>query len=310
MTQARNVMKSLRVKDFLQMDGKILGNGLMPLSKDKIWYVWEKKDSGNTGSGHSWDDAFLTMGEALSAAGDNDYIFVGPGSYDEGETLTITQDYLTIVGTNSNNNSHEAYIYGSSATEHLMVIKADKVRIFNLGFVQTKAKSAILFGDTDGQAFYQALIQGCKFDLYGTGTYAIRSGAVAGDSTAPDAPDVTIRDCLFRSFATAAIQMNWTRAQVYNNTIICDAGTIGIEYIPTTGNRPDSIIANNYILGVGSTDTGIKITNSPTAGLVKVIDNSIANCATSITTAKADDEDFLYNHVSNATGGEIFDPSP
>ena len=98
---------------------------------------------------------------------------VGGHRYDEGGSITITQDYLTIIGTNSNNNMHEAYMYGSSATADLIIIKADKVRIYNLGFIQTKAKCAIKIGDTAGQAYYQNLISGCKFDLYGTGTYAI-----------------------------------------------------------------------------------------------------------------------------------------
>ena len=308
MVKARNVMKSLRIKDFLQIDGKITGNGLMPKSKSDIWYVWEKKDSGNTGSGTSWDDAFLTFGEANTAAGDNDYIFVGPGSYDEGAAITLTQDYLTIIGTNSNNNMHEAYFYASSAVNDIMIVKDDKLRIYNMGFFQTNAaKACVIFGDTDGQAYYQNLFDGCKFD---GGTYGLISGGTLGGAGNVSAPDLVVRNCKFESQKTASIVMNWDRAIVESNTIHVDAGNAGISMTQTVGNRPDQIIRNNDILGCDSTDTGIQIDNSPTAGTFKVIGNNICGCATSITTGKGGDEDFLYNQVSNATGGEIFDPSP
>jgi len=306
----RNIMKSLRVKDFLQIDGLVTGNGIMPGAKDKIWYVWEKKDSAKTGSGHNWDDAFLTLGEAITAAGDNDYILVGPGSYDEGDSITITQDYLTIIGTNSNNNMHEAYVYGSSATKDLLIVKGDKLRVYNLAFNQTKAKACVVFGDTDGQAFYQALFDGCKFEGNGTGTYGFLSGGTLAAAGNVDAPDITIRNCHFRGLATAAIQMNWTRAKVYDNTFICDAGSIAIEYLPTSGNRPDSMIYDNKILGVNSTDTGIKITNSPSAGLYFIAGNLIANTATTITGKATNDAVCILNYTGDASGGALIDPSP
>jgi len=301
----RTIMDSLRIQDFLQIDGKITGNGIVPMAKDKIWYVWEKKDSSTTGSGTSWDDAFLTMSEAITAAGDNDYILVGPGSYKEG-ALTITQDYLTIIGTDSNNNMHEAYINGSTVAA-LFIVKADKLRVYNLGFIQGGAAPCVTFGDTDGQAYYQNLFSGCKFE---GGTFGFVSGGTADAAGNVSAPDLTIEGCHFRSQTDTAIKMNWDRAVVRNNTIICDAGTNGIEMMQTTGSRPDCSILDNTIMGVDSTDTGIAITNSPTAGTFKVIGNRISGCATSITAAKGGDEDFLYNEVSNATGGEIFDPSP
>ena len=80
------------------------GSGLSFVKKDtQIWYV----DSGKTspaasGDGLTWDTAFITLAEAVTAAGDYDTILVAPNSIETIATggITITQDGLRIIGAN------------------------------------------------------------------------------------------------------------------------------------------------------------------------------------------------------------------
>jgi len=78
-----------------------------PVSKGDIWYVDGDKSAG--GAGQSWDDAFATIGAAVSAASKNDVIYVAPllwgavqtdpNSYDETFTIPLAKSNLSIIGT-------------------------------------------------------------------------------------------------------------------------------------------------------------------------------------------------------------------
>ena len=124
---------------------------------------------------------------------------------------------------------------------------------------------------------YKVRISGCRFDGW-SGEYGIR--------TAGDSPDLVIENCLFRSWNTAAIQVNCTRAMIRNNVIHTVAAKIGIEHVPTGGNRPDTVIMDNVIKGVNSTDTGIKITGTPTESMFVMTGNRVINCAVPVTLSK------------------------
>jgi hypothetical protein len=267
--------------------------------KGNVWYV----DSSftNTGHGKSRLHPKTSITEALAVASDYDTIIVAPGDYDEGAALTITQAYLKIYGDNTNRNHHSSMLYSSTATSELVIIKAHGVEIAYLGLVQAKAREAIQIGDTAGQAYWKIHIHHCKFDGYGTGTYGIASGDTA------DAPDIMVNDNHFRSFATAAIQGNWTRGCIENNTIIIAAGTIGIEHVPNAGDRSNTIIRKNTIQGVNSTDTGIKLTGTPSAGAVTITENIVAGCATTITQAANNAYNTVNNFTSDGAGGALID---
>jgi hypothetical protein len=59
------------------------------------WYVNKSGDDGNSGT--SWDDAFLTIGAAVSAASAGDKIVIGPGTYAEAVDSSALAN-LEIVG--------------------------------------------------------------------------------------------------------------------------------------------------------------------------------------------------------------------
>lgn len=302
------VVTELDVRDTIKTPQGVIRPAGDPVGN--TYYVDGSKTA--SGTGKSWTTAFKTITEALDVAGDNDVIKIAPGDYDEGASLTITQDGLQMIGFSHSENGYPVLILNSSGdTHHLVVVKANNVLLHGLGFVPTQSDTdAIHIGDTNGQAYYKLTIDQCKFDGFGTGEYAIRSGATAGDSSGPDAPDITIQNCLFRSFATCVIQDNWTRPLIRNNIIHVPASTIGIEIVPTTGSRPDRIIKENVILGAASSDTGIKITNSPSAGTYALIENKVLNCNTGITGKATNDAVSVLNYVGDASGGALIDPSP
>lgn len=238
----------------------LLGLNIFPGTK---WYA--KSSVASSGDGTSWETAFKTITEVVAAAAAGDMIVLD-GEFDEGAAVTITKQ-LIIVGQNPSRNGYPTMVYNSSSHE-LFIVKANNVEIRNIGFVQTQAKEAIKIGDTAGQAYYKLYIAGCKFDLYGAGTYAIASGDTA------DAPDIHIQDCLFRSFATAAILSNWTRARIDNNTFIVPTAKTGIVHSPNGGSRPDTqILDNEFITPDNTNGVGITVTNTPTAGTLLVHGN-------------------------------------
>jgi len=63
--------------------------------KGDKWYVDGELDG--SGDGSTWDKAFLTINEAISAAGDDDVIFAAPHQYVETATINITQTNLKLL---------------------------------------------------------------------------------------------------------------------------------------------------------------------------------------------------------------------
>ena len=241
------------------------------------WYL----DSGVTasGDGKSWSGAWKTLAEAVAAASNYDTILVKDGSvYDLGAAQNIGVTGLHLIGTGAvDHNFAKAMLYGG--TGHFLTINAHEVWIDNIAFVSPLNNyDAIRVATT--AAFFKIKISNCKFDL-GNGEYCIKC-----DDTY-DAPDLVIENNLFRSFSTGGIYLNTTRAKVKNNRfLILNAGTSAIEHVPNGGSRPDTVIEDNRIYGLNSTDIGIEITNTPTEAFLHISGNHIVNCATAISTGK------------------------
>lgn len=281
----------------------IAGAGLQVVKDSQIWYVDKNKTGpAASGNGTTWDEAFLTVTEAVAAAGDYDIIMIGQGVYSEAATLAITQTGLKIFGAGTS-----GLIWGPTSlksdtcADHLITINANGVEIAGLDFIcNTDEKDAIRLATT--ASIYKTHIHDCHFGL-GTGEY----GIYMGDTY--DAVDTHVERCKFYNAATAGIRHNGTRCSYTDNVFVIAAGTSGMEFEPNAADRPDTVILNNYFMGSNSTDVGITISNAPTAGTVMIANNYFSNCATSITAAKGDTIQ-VYNRVNNATGGALVDPSP
>lgn len=258
------------------------GAGVQVIKDSQVWYVDSGKTSpASSGDGLTWDTAFLTIAEALTAAGNNDVIYIAPGDYEISAALAITQSGLTIIGPNMSANDYRALVY-SDAAMNLVTVDANNVSIIGLGFSTAggNGHGIAIAGTT---ASYKLYVAHCRFDGWGNTGYGIKC-----DDT-QDQPDLVVEDCLFRSWATGAIYANCTRGVFRRNMIWVDAASIGINFVQTGGNRPDSMAYDNMVIGSNSTDTGIKIAaTEPTDGTLLVANNVVTNCATNITQDKSD----------------------
>lgn len=273
--------------------------------RGSIWYVDSNTDTTHTGNGDgkSWETAFTTIASAISAAGTRgDVIMVAPGDYEISASLAITKDNLTIIGPNKSANDYAALIYSSAAID-LITIDAHNVSIIGLGISAAGgAGDGIKIATTS--ASYKCYIARCRFDGWGNAGY----GVCTDDTN--DCPDLVIEDCLFRSWATGGIYSNVTRGVIRNNMFWVDAAAIGIKYVQTGGNRPDSMCYGNFIIGSNSTDKGIEIpATEPTDGTLLVALNVVTNCSTNITQDKSDAgvvDNYTYG---NGTGLFQVDPN-
>lgn len=297
-----------------QQEADVL-NGLMPGNQNvsigsKLYWVMGMLGIGGTtyfvnsgvttsGDGKTWTTAFLTIAEAVSAASAGDTIYI-KGEFTITSTILVDKE-LTLIGANTTNNQYNTMIYGAGAFP-LITIKANNCKVVNLGFAQAGASYVIQIGNANAQNWYKLHISGCKFDGWSAST-----GGVHAFHSTVDAPDIQIDNCLFRSFDGDCILSNWTRARIENNIILVTASKSGISHVPNAGDRPDTIIRNNVIVGANSGDTGIELVGTPSAGLLIAYENKIYNCATSLTQA-ATNVAVQHNYVNDGAGGALIDP--
>jgi len=286
----------------------ISGAGLQVVKDSQVWYVDKYKTSpAISGDGLTWDTAFLTIAEAITAAGAYDTILIGAGTY--AEKLTITQYGLKMFGAMASSGDQSFTTISAilaSAAPCLTITTKGKQEIAGINFQQAGAKAAVQLGESGGSGIYSIHIHDCRFDGTGVGLYGVSNYAA---SNPEDCPDLVVENCQFREFVTAAIYANSTRDVYRNNLIWVRAAGIGIDYVPTTGDRPDGLIENNRIVGSNSTDTGIKITGTPTAGTYFIVRNIIANCNTLLTSKTNNDAVCVNNYSGDSAGGALVDPS-
>jgi len=297
-----DVTGSVNFKDSVTASQGISGVGVQVVRDSNIWYVDKNKSNSSTGDGLSWKEAFLTVTEAIAAAGDYDIIMIGQGVYSEAATLAITQTGLKIFGSGTS-----GLIWGPTSlksdtcADHLITINANGVEIAGLDFIcNTDEKDAIRVATT--AAIYKTHIHDCHFGG-GSGEYGIYTGDTY------DSVDMHVERCKFYNYATAGIRHNGTRCSYTDNVFFVPAAGIGIDCAQTGANRPDTVIIRNYIIGSNSTDTGIKIASTePTDGTLLVANNVVTNCSTNITQDKSDAG--VVNNGTYANGSSFAQVDP
>jgi len=155
MVLARNVMKSLKIKDSLQVNGTILGSGMSNVPGD-VWYVDGNRST--TGAGTTWGGAFLTIQEAVTAAGAGDVIYIAPiegtdltgdpGSYAENIIIPVAARGLSLIGigTGRVQGGLPQIKIGGVARSYLITIRAPGCLITNLGFNGISTAGAAING--------------------------------------------------------------------------------------------------------------------------------------------------------------------
>ena len=250
----------------------------------------------SSGDGSSWENAFKTITEAIAVATTaGDKILVAPGDYDEDATVAVATNGLHIIGPGPDT-QNKAMIYGNGGAYDLMTINAHEVVIDGIAFSDVNdTYDGVVIGGSS--ASYKVTIRNCRFDGW-DGEYGIQAGAVN------DCPDLLIENNLFRSWNTAAVQVNCTRACVRNNLFHVVTDKIGLEHVPAGGNRPDNVYINNKFSGVSnSSTTGIKFTGAPSNGTCMCGDNLFfGTWNTTITQVAA--YIGIHNYVADDAGGD------
>ena len=223
----------------------------------RTWFVDENVTGGVTGDGRCRWSAFLTVAEAIAAAGNYDTVKILPAVYteDSGDGLEITQTGLRLMGVNSRGeydpgSKPEVMIKGTDTTA-LLIVDANHVEVANIHFKAIGAGKGIQVGDADADGIFGLWVHDCNFiGDGGTGT-AIGTYAIAGYSLLTEWADSLIENNRFLGWTTAAIQAHATRQEIRDNFFwLLTTGDYGI--IIGTGAlwRPYLNIQRNTMVGV------------------------------------------------------------
>lgn len=267
-------------------------------TRSEVYYV--NANVVSSGDGLSWANAYKTITEAVAVATvAGDIIYVAPGDYDETATVAITANGISIIGPGPDT-QNKAMIYDGVGTGYdLMTINANEVVIDGIAFsAAANNYDGIVIGGSSPS--YKVTIRNCRLDGW-SGEYGIQAGAVN------DCPDLLIENNLFRSWNTAAVQVNCTRSCVRNNIFHVVTDCIGLEHIPAGGDRPDNVYLNNRFSGVANASTtGIKFTGAPGNGTCMCGGNWLfGTWDTSITQVAA--YIGIENYAGSTAGGTLVD---
>ena len=292
--------------------GGVLGMGVQVVKNSQIWYVDKNSGLDSSGDGLSWDTAFLTITEAIAAAGDYDIVFVGHGIYNEATfPLTITQAGLKLIGAGSTGyNWGPCSLKSSASADTLIEVDASGVEICGLGFnCYTSGKSGIVVAAS--QSVYRTHIHDCFFGCAGAGGTEGECGIAIGcDETGAqsgdyDAVDTHVERCGFHYLAMGACVVFGTRTKINNCYINVSNGgsATGINFTAEGADRAPNMAVDNYLIGRNG-GTGIKIASTePTNGTLLVANNVVTYCTTNITQDKSNE-----GVVNNGTYGNGASP--
>lgn len=276
------------------------GAGVQVVKDSQIFYVDKNKTGpAASGNGLSWQTAFLTLTEAVAAAGAYDIIYMGRGYYQEAAVIEIvsTQRGLKIFGPTSGGIPTSNGLSSATSTDDILIINADDVEIAGITFwCVTNAKNGIDIGeDYDG---YNNWIHDCCFitgDAQGSlGEYGIKV------NNTDDCVGTLIENNFFHYMSTAAIVAHATRCTIRNNTVYVGQNAIGFDLQSEGSARPTLTCTGNTLIGNGTGQTGVKIaTTQPAAGHLLLANNIITSFDTLITTGKS--EEGIVNNQTYAS---------
>jgi len=289
---------NFRVGD-LRVDGT--ATGILPFKvneKSNTWYVDKHKTSGISGNGSTLEEAFLTLTEAVAAAGAYDIIIMGRGNYTEAATIEITsaQRGLKIIGPTTGGVPTSNGLSSATSGDDILYINADDVEIAGITFwCLTNGKNGITVGeDYDG---YNNWIHDCCF-LTGNADNTLGEYGIKANNT-DDCVGLLIENNYFYFMSTAGIISHATRCTIRNNLIWSNA--TGIDTTAhTAGSRSGLAVYDNKLIGrqTGST-IGIKLGTAPIEGHLFISDNIVTNFNTNITGDK-----LAYSAVNNQTAAD------
>jgi len=246
------------------------------------WYV--NGDVAGTGDGTTWDKAFKTFAEAVAAIGDDDVIFLAPGSYNEGVTHTITEDNVKIIGVGSGRGvatepTLASYVSGSDeGDEDILYLEGDNIEVSGIRFLMGNGYWGIRAGETTNAT--NLWVHDCYFY---SGAQGGGKGVEMGrrDGTNGNAISFLTENNTFFKCGTG-INLDGSRAQVKNNTFLAYGQTSVQITCPQSGSQRNSnVITDNkfIVLRANDGEKGIYFSgaSSPTDGTMLVDGNQFIN---------------------------------
>lgn len=109
--------------------GALPGSTSLPLPVGRTFYV--KPTGSNSRSGDSWENAFLTIQKAVTAAPDGSQILIHAGEYDEQVTIPITSSNLRLTGVGGRGS---VFIAPSASNPRALTVHGSDVTVENIGF--------------------------------------------------------------------------------------------------------------------------------------------------------------------------------
>ena len=259
----------LRRRDFrvqnLDVSGQITGNftGLVS-GEGKTWYVDASKATGASGDGGTWLEAFITIQEAVTAAGAGDVVFIAaqdntsydtdPVSYAENIVIPYATSNLALVGISRGRTQGglPQLKVGATTTSPIITVRAPGCLITNLGIngYGGTGGGILLDGDNSTKAAFGTSIINCHLkNCVATTTVAFSGGAIYGGSV--QTPwQVLISGCRF-----------------FKNEV--DVAVIGTSTVPQDWVIEDCVFSgpaantncNLFLKGGGSGINGVHINN-------------------------------------------------
>lgn len=200
------------------------------------WYV--TKSGVDTNIGNTVEDAFVTIGAAISASADGDKIIVLPGTYSEAVDMSTKQVWLE--GTN-----REYCIVTTNAETTHTITMGDRTRLSRMHVINSHDSVSYGVNATDSD---NVIIEDCRIE----GTYlGVRYR---------DCFDVTIRDCIV-SGTRHALTTNASNNWLVENCLLTTDGSYTGDDADTQAMRASGtgILRNTVIRATRAADTAKSI---------------------------------------------------
>ena len=270
--------RDFRVKN-LDVSGQATGNIGGLKTPNKVWYVDGSQITGVSGDGTTWDEAFLTITEAMAVVGENDIVYVAakeitdytgdPTSYAETVIIPYAAAGMALIGVyRGQTQGGLPQIKIGSGSTALLTVRAPGCLIANIGFngASSTGGGILLDDDYAAKAAFGTTIEGCHFKNCVVTTKTAASGGAIYTTSAGNAWQVTIRNNYF-----------------YKNE--CDIVLVG-----TSSTRPQNWIISDNVFSGPAASVNCNLYLAGGSGINGVIiDNNIFPCDPALASGDTDE---------------------
>lgn len=259
--------------------------GYGPQSPGIKYYV-DVNHGSDSNSGSSWDKAWQTITKALAMAGNEGIIIAGSGIYEEGATLTITQEGLKLLGVMSSGHQWGQPSIHTHGTETLIKVDAigsGMVEIAYIGFHSQGAGISLEIAHAIN--VWRTHVHDCYFGGNALALWAIVAGnevgSGVGEAHTVDAPCTIIEDCAFMDYITGSVFADCGYMSIIRkNHFRVRDNAQGVRIYQNSTSRPMLFVVDNRFAARNVVNSvGIQVQRTPTAGNLMFDENRFVNFA-------------------------------